>query len=323
MRELSVLAFALVVLVAPPCRAEETSGLQLTWTAPATCPNGTRVSSETASLSGSRPTRSLVVDAAVDEPRSPGAPWTVVLRAQPEDGASWSRTLRAATCVELARVAALVLSLASERNEGEPVSEAAPAVVVSARAPEPEPAEQGASDSIPSQREAPSTTVFVSAGALVDVGTLPSANADVGVGVGLRVRRLRFEASARHHPATQTARDASGRGGEFSESAVAAQACVGWSLGSITVGPCGGAELIAVGATGLGVATPTARTVVLGGPTAGLAVTWRFARHWSLDAALRGLALVRRPAFALEPSGVVHRPAALVGLSALAVQLDF
>ncbi len=323
MRDLSPLAFALVVLVALPCRADERSGLQLTWTAPAACPDGARVRSEAALLSGSRATRSLVVDAAVDEPRSRGAAWTVVLHTQPEDGAPWSRTLRAVSCAELARVTALVLALASERSEGEPVSEAAPTAAVDVPAPPPEPEEQRARDDVPHHRAAPTTTVFVSAGALVDVGTLPSANAGIGVGAGLRVRQLRFEAGARHHPASQTARDASGRGGEFSESAIAAQACVAWPMGDVAIGPCGGGELIAVGATGVGVATPTARTVVLGGPTVGLGATWRFAQHWSLDAALRGLALVHRPAFALEPSGAVHRPAAVVALTTLAVQLDF
>ncbi|MBK8212701.1 MAG: hypothetical protein IPK71_03045 [Myxococcales bacterium] len=343
------LAAATLLVTAGAAAAEPSAPVTLTWRVPdegASCPTREQMLAEIDRVLGpaTGPRTSVTADGRVE--RGKREAFRVSLSLVTE-GRRVERTFGAASCVEAAGAAALIVALAVDASArppetapfSEPPAPPAPAPTAPPEAPPkppevapappprpvPEPPSRSSDAPPPSRRTAFSAGIAGSG--TVESGALPSATGGGQLSVFGAASFLRAEAELSVLAPSEAMVDApTGRGGSFSALTFGGRVCALATFGRLAAGPCGGALVMNMVATGLG--TVDARTesatwgalggdalilVRLGGP---LAVRARFGGVGSLD----------RPTFVIDAGGTrvaVHRPAASSFSGSVGVELHF
>jgi hypothetical protein len=315
------------LVAAPPV------AVQVDWQAPPECPDRAQVLAELetflepATQSTEAPEASSV--RATVEALEDGR-WRLHMEALVGSGRV-ERTLESATCAQLARAAALIVSVVLrptvilervDRVEDAPAGVEGPVAEPEGPVAEPEP--MGRADP-PAGPAPPGTTTIAPDEAVqpeagvrgmfrvhgsVASGVLPGAGPGLGGALGLGGRGWRVEALGSYMFArTGFASRALGAGAEIRAWSVGAQGCGEPRWRWLSVPLCLGAEAGALRAVGVGVAEPReargAWATVLAGPGLRFAV----AAWAALSVGVRGFVSLRRPAFEIPDVGPIHRVA--------------
>jgi hypothetical protein len=282
-----LLGFALLLL-APPAHAEAGAGLDLTWSAPAGCPEKTEVLLEIERLLGSdRAQKEGAPLRAIGEIRADAQRFRLEL-SFPSASSELTRHIESESCAELDEAAALILALSLDPNNprlaaaqlpasvtagastagAQPRTEppaapatAPPAPAAPAPAKRAEPVEPP--ESAPPAQDAPSARVRfdgppqAGARAALDVGTLPAVAFGGALGFALAADPILLVTDlALFAPQTTMADGLDDVGGSFTFSALSVLPC--WRLlgGRATLTPCGMVEAALIFASGQGVDQP-------------------------------------------------------------------
>jgi hypothetical protein len=159
--------------------------------------------------------------------------------------------------------------------------------------------------------------------ATTDATTLPSPAIGGGASLAWTPSALRIEATASAWSGQSQTIDQSTAGARFTMTSLGAGACYALLRGSFEIGPCAGASVYFVTATGFGATAnydASARWAAIdGGLLARVPVT-----SWlALRARADGLAPFGRPSFEVENEGVVHKPPPIGIRAALGAELNF
>jgi hypothetical protein len=312
--------------------------VQLTWNGPAGCPSRDEVLGETSRILGPRGTRAdrAPAIARVDVRPVDGGGWLGVLRVDAGE-AHGERRFEGDTCAAIASAAALILAVFLE-EEAYPTSRQAPGIPtlplslpVAVPVPSPGVVPGGARDRRPTAAQQWHRQLAATAAGSIDAGTMPSpavAGLEIGLGVGLEGTTWRLGAQAGFADYSgQTVVLPSTGGGRFSLLSVSARGCAAWVRGRLELGPCLGAEIERMGATGSGPVetfTPGSaeRTwaTALAGGTAG----WRLSHNFMAFARAEAVLSPTRTRFVLTPGNVVvHEPSRVAGRFAVGLEMRF
>jgi hypothetical protein len=292
--------------------ASPPSPVELSWDAPAGCPNAETVRGGIARGVPSAPGGVARVRAAVVVRQVEAERWRASVDLH---GADWaaSRTLTGPTCDTVADAAGLVivLALATELHEREVVVEAPPPPP-----PRPPPAP-------PAQVVSSPSSPIVTVGALADAGTLPSATPGLALGLGWHAVRARLELrGAFFSPQSATLAAPPGAGASVSLLAASLHGCF-LSRGALFWGPCveAGAERLSGAGFGPIMAMKGTNWAPFagGGLLAGLRLSRRIAAFASADAMFP----LVRARFSIDQVGQVHQPAAVAFRGAAGLELRF
>lgn len=336
-----------------PCLAAAPT-IELSWSAPAVCPDRREVLHAIRELAG-------------ETEQSAGEPdFSIRGEVQSQEGGfllnlSWrsaahhaERTMTASTCDELARAAALIVALAVNPGRLDPKEDPSPAAPAGASAGAVAPVEPGASAprreplkpavaprravvQVPAPRSqgpayeegdsargavavAPSQSVRPRAEMAMDVGTLPHAGTGVGIGVSFPTSAITLQAEAFAF-SPQTKSIATGGGGKFWMGAIAVRPC--FSVGDrFRVLPCVVTELEVLYARGQGVDFRQAGAAWF--PRFGLGgeMAYALSKRFGVVAGIWLLAGPFRPNFVVEETEQVHRPAIFSGRSTIGLDLQ-
>jgi hypothetical protein len=241
------------------------------------------------------------------------------------------RRVEAADCATLQEAVAIAMTLALSAETAAPVPPwDTPEEHDTSGAAEPAPLRDAAPSKAPDERttEGAAWVPSVSAGLLVDAGTLPAPSAGAAVGVALGLGRIQIQALGTLLFDRQV-----GLAGQLSSSAAATLGFVGASLlactplfqqtqSQLSSRACLGWELGQLTGEGHGVARPRSGSVLWSAPR--LDIGGRLAlpgTPWGFGVSLSAEAPVNRDDFTLGEDAVVHRPPAMVGRAALGVDL--
>jgi len=279
-----------------------TSPVDLSWEAPAGCPDAETMR---ASIARSVPTgdggmpamhAEVVISAlAADHWRA-----ALVLR-----GSEWTgtRSLRGATCATVADAAGLVivLALANEMREPE---------VAVVQPPTPPPP--------------PRSTPVLGVAAMADAGTLPTASLGLAVSLGWRCwPRAHVDLrAALFAPRQGEISSQPGTGAELSLASAVAQGCYLFGGTAAAVGPCVGAGIERVSGQGFGPIAAAKASNVAPVVSAGARVEWQWARWLALFGAVELAIPVVRARFSVKDVGQVHQasPASIRGAVGLEIR---
>lgn len=343
-----------LVALPTPCLAAAPT-IELSWSAPAVCPDRQEVLHAIRELAGE-----------TEQPEGE-ADFSIRGEVQPQEGGfqlnlSWrsaahhaERTMTAATCDELARAAALIVALAVNPDRVEP-KDRAPDSVPPASTSGPE-----AASAIPSPRPSRSEPLrppLVVPGAVtqasepraaaasdqptdsargslqvagrrrarpraeiaMDAGTLPHAGAGLGIGVSIPTSSVILQAEAFAF-SPQTKSIATGGGGKFWMGAIAFRPCL--SLGDrFRVLPCVVTELDLLYARGQGVDFRQAGAAWFPRFGAGGEMAYGLSKRFGVVAGIWLLAGPFRPNFVVEETEQVHRPALFCARSTVGLDLQ-
>lgn len=240
-RTIAASAFVALVAVVRPSLAEPTTPvLDLTWSAPAACPDQASVVAGVDRLVTKAPAQPLRVQANVREADSE---W--VLDLELHGSASGSRTIRASSCVAVARAASLIIALALDPQAAARASEA---LADPPPAPPPknvEPAPSAPTSPAPPTPASPDgarareLVPFVHAGGALERAILPGAAPAFVFGGGIVWRALRVELAAELAP---HARASLGRadaiGADFALLGATLRGCAGPTFTSVAIHGC-------------------------------------------------------------------------------------
>jgi hypothetical protein len=215
------------------------------------------------------------------------------------------RSMRAASCSELASAAALILALVVDPGLAVPPSEpevaGPPATLPDAVRPAPEPA----------RRSGPVVSWGAFGGMSVDSGALPAVAPGLTVGVLGEIERLRLRVGGVWFPLSKQyvahAPSEPQTGGKFSLLAAQARGCYRF-LDQPALGACGAAEVGSLHALGFGTADDRARATLWAALGPGLEAALGLGRAATLAAGVDMLFPLNRPHFELENIGAVYRP---------------
>ncbi|HEY4122410.1 MAG TPA: hypothetical protein VGM56_31305, partial [Byssovorax sp.] len=161
-----------------------------------------------------------------------------------------------------------------------------------------------------------------------DVGSLPGAGAGLSVEAALALRWLRLEVGFVDLPSRTALVSDGSAGGTVALWAATASACAAIPASRFELGPCLGAEVGRIHASGFGVTDPSAGASLWSGAKAGALASWfpftasRAASTLGFTLRLDALAPFTRPTFVLENvgSGAVHQPSAVIGRLGVGVE---
>ncbi len=304
--------------------------VDLTWSAPAECPERASVEAEIARVleGGSRATVTVV--ARVDV-RYEGE-WIGALTTT-RDGERGERELRAPSCELLAKATALALALAvTARPPAAPKPSSAP--------PPPEPAPPSppppAAPAIvgppevppaPARKEAPSapsgpprSRIAVGAGLAFDSSVLPNAGVGPELWVAWRPSRVELEVGALYLAGQH--RTLADRGGAtFYLATLAARVCYAFALG-VTLSPCLSMELGALGAASNGPSTSSAASPWVA-PGFAFRARWPESARIAAVADVGGAVALDRPEFVLDNVRHVYQAAPFTARGTFGVEARF
>jgi hypothetical protein len=231
------------------------------------------------------------------------------------------RTLRAASCTELAESLAIAIVVAIGEGAGSPESEPAREanIVSPAVALEPAPSAAPAAESAAPDAAGQGPTLSGSAWALADSGTLPDSTLGVALGIGLTWSSLELRASGTFLPereGTLVASDPRSPGVSIGLLAAGVAGCVPLALRASIIGMelCAGAELGQLSGTGTRVLVPYQRQTLWAAARVELAARLAlFQSPLALELLVTALAPFTRDEFFLKNIGEVHRPASVIG----------
>ncbi len=278
-------------------RAAEATGVDVQWSATASCPSSVELRS--------RVTTRVPADAVVHargRVERVADHWRLALDIE-TTSSHGERTLEAPTCDALATSAAVVIAMSVAPPAPTPTPTLAPA-------PAPAPAPAGP-DRVTEQPTRPEARPrFLARGHLIgDSGTLPGTALGGGLAFGARViGDLSVEASANRFASQDgTVGGTPARGASFTLLAAGLRAC--WSLTRrVELAPCVGIDVERLSASGFGAAKVSDASAVTWSPEALLAVGLPIAGPISLRAGLGALLPMSRQAFVINAVGTVHRP---------------
>lgn len=217
--------------------------LELSWTAPAGCPDQAAVVASVQRAVATTPPEALRVAARV---RAEEEQWVVDLELS--GAASGTRSVRARTCRALARATALIVALALDpqaRVPEEPIEEPAPPPPPP---PKPEPPPPPPPPPVP---VAPSVRPYVFAGATGERGLLPGFALGATFGGGLAWRIVRGDVAGQIVPTRGASLEGRSGGGDLSLLGLALRGCTGPSTRLVALAGCvrlRGARIAAEGA---------------------------------------------------------------------------
>lgn len=323
---------AALLMGEPP--AEVIEPLQLSWTAPESCPDHDEAVERVTRFLGRPPGRAgdPHVRASVRISEHEGL---FVAELASDDGGQ--RRLEAERCEVVTDAAAYIVATMIDpmvdppSAETEPELGAEPTPVVE---PAPPPRREAAPDPIPvPERRSSSTTRSATRGGIrgalrlgpaIGVGPLPSIAPGIGGGVALLLHRLRIELLAAHwfaRPARLADRPEAG--GDIALTTGAVRVCPVAMLQPVEIPLCAGFELGSMHGRGVGISDPAEARLLWAAFSVGAGLVWMPVRRvglW-LDAAL--VVPVSRPVFSAENVGRVHQPAPAAFSGMMGVEVRF
>lgn len=278
------------------------SPIDLVWSAPADCPDGSAVRSEVLRLAGTRASllHHLKAQASIRPAAGPG--WILSL-ATDLDGVAGERTLSGVSCESLSDAAALMLALILN-----PEVKVAKPARADAQEPAPPPTSTvSANHDNPRRR----LTWVVGAHAGAEMGVLadlsPSFMLTLGVGLGRFSMRLVPSLT----PPQNVYRDAKlGLGGRLWVGTLAVLGCWTRPIGRFGLSPCLGVDVARLQGRGLGVLQQREATVYWASAELALLAGLSLGHGVSFELGGIGLVPFGRPTVYLDDIGSVSRPAA-------------
>jgi hypothetical protein len=273
--------------------------LDLSWDAPAECPDAAAVRADVARLAGAGSRRGQLLKARVRLTKISASTWTLVMATELE-GISGERTLTASSCGAVTDAAVLTMALIlNPEVEIQTATGGAPTPPL--RAPV-------SSEHAGHPRWSAGSHVGLHAGLLNEPGP------ELGLGFGLSIGRASASLAADIEMPQNDFTSAKPRaGGRLWGASIGGLAC--WSLveGENAIGPCLGVEIDGLHGYGVGVGKPQDGAVFWPAGTLGATMGLRLSRDLTLRLMALGMVSVVRPSLFLEGIGPVDRPAALGG----------
>lgn len=324
---------------AASARAE--APLDLSWTAPPSCPSREAIIAEVERLLASRAPRSSRVTARATITKA-RADYHLRMVVQGANGER-ARALDAPTCEELCDAAALILAIAIDPSAADPPAKPSPAPAPSIAPPKPtEPVERRAPPpSVPVRRTPPpparvappvviaepmSLRLVAMVGA--DQGTFVGATPSLRVGAAFVAPPLRIELLGMF---TWGGRIAApmlpSAGGEMLRAGGALAGCFERSLdpgdkGAPRASICGGFEGGVIFGTSYGVTSPGSATAPWLAPTVYGVVRWPVRRALAVRFDLGIAVPIVEASFVVRGLGTVHRVSAVTGSGDIGIELD-
>jgi hypothetical protein len=154
--------------------------------------------------------------------------------------------------------------------------------------------------------------------AQLSLGTLPLTAAGAGVAVAAEgLGSFRFELHGAYYVPQSTTFEQMTLGGEFQLYTIGACICRLWSFGKLQLGPCLGAEVQHVNASGFGGAIQKPGSTSWWGPSFRLFARAQLWPVFGINIAVEGVVPMMRPQFTYSDFEVLHR----VGAVALQVSV--
>jgi hypothetical protein len=288
--------------------AAQSRGVELGWSAPASCPNAAEVARRAERILNrplARPgdSEQLKVSAVVTAP-SESSPWSVTL----ETGSA-SRTVQAASCDELVSATAVFLAILLEPN----ADEAAPEPTSQPEPPPPAPALPPAAP--PAAAQSTSSTHLALGSALgMRSGLVPDLAAGLELHATLSWQLLRFSAGASYWlPDSATLDDAADQGARIQVSSAFGELCLQYQATWLVPCFCSGGEISVLRGEGFGPGVAAeSRSASLVSLTAGGALRLRQSEgvSWLLDADAVLPLGERNFVFAGSAPALIHTPGA-------------
>jgi hypothetical protein len=248
------LAFVLACLFDVRSASAQATSLELSWTAPSSCPDRAWIEAAVLHLVTNLPSQPLQVTGAV---REEGGRWVVDLELR--GAVTGRRTLSATSCGAVSRGAALIVALAldpqasaslAEEDSAQPhapASEPPPPPVVAAIAPPPRVE--------PARAEPPSLRPIFFAGTSADTTLLPELRPGLMVGGGVQWRAFRVDLAVEvAWAANASLPSRSDVGADFMRAGIGLRACAGHSFPWLELGGCAAARGVRIAGEGTGVA---------------------------------------------------------------------
>jgi hypothetical protein len=339
---------SLLVLVSGIARAEEGSGpLELTWTAPAECPQMPDVYAEVLRLIGgkARGTSRLAAQGTVvldDDGR-----WSVVLETR-IDGAEGSRSIAGPTCQAVSDAAALTLALTLDPDlrlpEAAPelpgsTSKAAGAGAGPVGSMPPHRPAKGSAPPAPTRRAPYSNRVTVLGGSVAAVrrprtvwlarafaggnlGALPELGSEFGLGLGVgRGSALGWLIGA-YSPPQDVGTPARQGLATVWVGSLAALGCYRLSVDRAELDPCGGLQLARASGRGTDrIITPDSDSLFWLSPALGASIGYRLSHAVRLSLDGFGLVALERPEGRIDGVGRVYKPGRVAGSGFIGVEV--
>jgi hypothetical protein len=298
------------------------AGVALRWEAPAGCPTAAEVEAELAQLLTALPADGAALDVSVTVERS-ATRWVAQVRMRgPLDA---ERSLVGDSCTALAKASTwlVVQALRSLRDAGETSAdlsgpEGSSLALATAAA------SQSRPDAPPPMAAGP-RAVELGVGVWWDSGALPSSTLALGVDGALRLGSWRFALRPRiFMPRSLAAPEVlEGASASFLLVEVPLQACYGWSLGALKLGPC--ASMIVGWMRGESEGWPAARASagIWWTLEAAVAAEWRLSPRVILRGELGLARPVRVPRFVIGQETPLHRTESWLVRPGIAVGMLF
>jgi hypothetical protein len=274
--------------------------LELTWRAPADCPDGEQIRAEVLRLADvdAQPSRHLKAEALLRADDRGG--WTLALTTE-LDGIAGERHLMGASCQSLSEAATLTLALIlNPQAKLEPAPKPAAPAIAPTIAPTP----------APLQKPWPPRRTHLGALAGVQVGVLEEASPWLGLSLGFAVGRF----SARVLPGFAPPQNVSSHertdaGGRLWMLSAAGLACYSVVDSGVTLAPCVGATLVRLHGQGWGVRQAREATVTWTSAELALQLALPLHHRISLEVWGFGLVPLYKSSVYLDEAGLVSRPA--------------
>lgn len=257
--------------------------LEVTWTAPAGCPQGESVQAAIASNLAREDFGDALDEVLVRGEivaASPG--WRLNVSVRLPDGAV-DRELTADTCDELAAAAGLIIAVALDPlrvqkvrapPQPEPVPTGPPQAW--ANPPRPATAEPEPEPERPPEPDEPPRVFDLRLAAMLDVGSLPTVRGGAEAGFGVVGRWFRADASALYWAprAIRSFGSAPDAGARLQQAGLGARLCLKPELGAFEASSCGGLQGGMSWSRGVGLDSPQTTALPWLTATAGMEVAW-------------------------------------------------
>ena len=295
---------ATAALTEAPAEGAMASPFDLTWSAPADCPDANAIKSDVLRLAGASAHNSRHLKARVSIRPDAETGWILALATE-LDGVTGARTLSGVSCRSLSDAATVMLALILNPDvaiaAGPPDGDEPPAP---AAANVPQASEPKAEKRWPSPRWLMGAHAGLQAGALRELS--PSFALSFGVELGRASLRL---VPSFTPPQEYRLQDQPGAGGRLWLGTVAVLGCWAATNGWGVLAPCLGFDAARLQGRGLGVARPRERTVYWSSAELALMASLPIGHTVSLELSGVGLFPFGRPSLYLDEIGTVNRPA--------------
>jgi hypothetical protein len=167
-------------------------------------------------------------------------------------------------------------------------------------------------------------SIGISARASVVFGPLPRVAPSVGGAFSVEgISALRFEISGTYYAPQSATFDRTTLGGRFRLMSFGARGCRTWSVGAFSFGPCLGAEIYYIRASGFGGAIRLDGEATLWGPAIELFARLQLLKEFAIYLAADGVAPIDRRRFVFSDVGPLHRPSAVAFQLFIAPEVRF